>query len=59
MVRTVPTAEAYLTGFVSLRSFGRAGQARALLAEGRRAFPLDARLAREESALANPGRAHR
>jgi len=55
MVRTVPTSEAYLTGFVSLRSFGRGDQARALLAEGRRAFPLDARLAREESALASPG----
>ncbi|MBK9090465.1 MAG: sulfatase-like hydrolase/transferase, partial [Holophagales bacterium] len=57
MVRTLPTAEGFLTGFVSLRSFGRVDQARALLAEGRRAFPLDPRLAREESALANPGRA--
>ncbi|HYN40763.1 MAG TPA: hypothetical protein VE129_03225, partial [Thermoanaerobaculia bacterium] len=57
MVRTLPTAEAYLTGFASLRSFGRPDQARVLLAEGRRAFPLDARLAREENALANPGRA--
>jgi arylsulfatase A-like enzyme/cytochrome c-type biogenesis protein CcmH/NrfG len=56
MVRTVPTAEAYLTGFASLKSFGRLDQARALLAEGRRAFPLDARLGREESALTNPGR---
>ena len=57
MVTALPTAEAYRTGFVSLRSFGRIDQARALLAEGRRAFPLDARLAREESALANPERA--
>ncbi len=56
MVRTLPTAEAYLTGFVSLRSFGRPDQARVLLAEGRRAFPFDARLAREEKALANSGR---
>ena len=57
MVRTLPTPEGYLTGFASLRSFGRLEQARVLLAEGRRAFPLDARLAREESSLANPGRA--
>ncbi len=57
MVRTLPTADAYLTGFVSLRSFGRPDEARVLLAEGRRAFPLDTRLAREESALVKPGRA--
>jgi arylsulfatase A-like enzyme len=57
MVRTLPTADAYLTGFVSLRSFGRLDQARVLLVEGRRAFPLDTRLAREESALLKPGRA--
>lgn len=56
MVKAVPTAEAYLTGYVSLSSFGRGHEARALLVEGRRAFPLDARLAREESTLANPGR---
>jgi predicted Zn-dependent protease len=59
MVRAVPTAEAYLAGFFSLRSFGRAGEAQALLAEGRRAFPLDPHLAREEAAAPNPGRMRR
>ena len=53
IVRAVPTADGYLTGYFSLRSFGQALEARALLAEGRKAFPLDPRLAREESA---PGR---
>lgn len=57
MVKALPTADAYVTGFVSLRSFGRIEQARALLAEGRRAFPRDARLAREEAAPGAPGRA--
>ena len=50
MVKEVPTVEAYLSGFFALRAFGRAAEARALLAEGRRAFPLDARLARAEGA---------
>ncbi|MBK6406692.1 MAG: sulfatase-like hydrolase/transferase [Holophagales bacterium] len=59
MVRAVPTAEAYLAGYFSLRSFGQAGEARALLAEGRRAFPLDPFLAREEAAGPNPGKMRR
>lgn len=52
MVKTVPTAEAYLVGVVSLNSFGRTAEARALLSEGRKAFPADPRLAREPGAPA-------
>ena len=52
LVRAVPTPEGYLAGVVSLRSFGRLPEAKALAAEGRRAFPSDPRLAREEAALA-------
>ncbi len=56
MVKAVPTAEGYLTGVVSLRSFGRPAEAGALLAEGRRAFPADPRLARDLAAPAGAGR---
>ena len=59
MVRAAPTADAYLAGFFALRSFGRGEEARALLAEGRRAFPLDPRLAREKASVENPGKARR
>ena len=52
MVRAIPTADAYLAAVVSLRSFGRAAEAKAFAAEGRRAFPSDARLAREAASLA-------
>jgi len=53
MVRAVPTTEGYVAGVVSLRSFGRLPEARALAAAARRAFPADPRLAREEAALAS------
>lgn len=56
MVKAVPTADAYLAGYFSLKSFGKGDEAKALLAEGQRAFPLDGRLARAESA---PGRTAR
>ncbi len=56
MVKAVPTAEAYLVGVISLRSFGRTAEAGALLAEGRKAFPADPRLAREPGAPGGAGR---
>jgi arylsulfatase A-like enzyme/Flp pilus assembly protein TadD len=54
MVRAVPTPEAYLAAVVSLRSFGLPGEARSTLAEGRRTFPADERLARDSTAPPRP-----
>ena len=50
LVGAVPTVEGYLAGVVSLESFRLTNEARSLLAEGRRAFPEDPRLARLETA---------
>ena len=47
--RTVPTPDGYVTAIVSLRSFGRPAEAASLLAEAKRAFPGDFRLARLET----------
>ncbi len=47
--RTVPTPDGYVTAIVSLRSFGRPGEAASLLAEAKRAFPGDFRVARLEA----------
>ncbi len=54
--RAVPTPDGYVTAIVSLRSFGRPGEAASLLAEAKRAFPGDFRLARLEAG-AKSGRA--
>ena len=54
--RTVPTPDGYVTAIVSLRSFGRPTEAAALLAEAKRSFPGDFRLARLEAG-AKTGRA--
>lgn len=49
IARTVPTPDGYVTAIVSLRSFGRPGEAASLLAEAKRAFPGDFRVARLEA----------
>jgi tetratricopeptide (TPR) repeat protein len=44
MLRVTPTPEAYLVAISSLRSFGNASRADALLAEAKKRFPSDSRL---------------
>ncbi len=56
LVAAVPTAEGYLTGVVTLRTLGRAREAGALLAEARRLFPAEPRLAGQAAALAKGAR---
>ena len=51
MIRAVPGPFTYVMAVRSLRSFGNAARARALLEEARRLYPQDQRFAREEAAL--------
>ncbi|HMM33381.1 MAG TPA: sulfatase-like hydrolase/transferase [Thermoanaerobaculia bacterium] len=53
--RTVPTPDGYVAAIVSLRSFGRPGEAASLLAEAKRAFPGDFRIARLEAGARSGG----
>ncbi|MGA7990719.1 MAG: sulfatase-like hydrolase/transferase [Thermoanaerobaculia bacterium] len=48
MLRAVPGPEAYVMAVRSLRSFGNAPRAQSVLAEARKRYPEDPRLAREE-----------
>ena len=51
MLRAAPGPYSYLMAVRSLASFGRASRARSVLAEARRLYPEDQRLAREEAEL--------
>jgi arylsulfatase A-like enzyme/Tfp pilus assembly protein PilF len=51
MIRAVPGPDAYVMAVRSLRSFGNASGARTVLAEAKKRFPQDPRLAREERAF--------
>jgi arylsulfatase A-like enzyme/Tfp pilus assembly protein PilF len=51
MIRAAPGPDAYVMAVRSLRSFGNASGAQTVLAEAKKRFPQDPRLAREEGAF--------
>ena len=51
MIRAAPGPDAYVMAVRSLRSFGNASGAQTVLAEAKKRFPKDPRLAREEGAF--------